>query len=160
MADGNESPDTALGDWYINRVVVARQPILLMVSSASLLPIVVLARRVRDLPDCLESIVAGRLRRLGVPASLIDAEQRSMRPVRIGRTVDRSILGIMVDFANSIPYYIEEGDIDERALTSTEDRLAKTPCFAGKASNRVVFPDKKAVELLVAKWADPFPSVH
>ena len=130
-----------------------------MVSSASLLPILVRARRVRGLPDCLESIVAGRLRRLGIPWSVIDAEQRAMSPERIGRTVDRSVVGIMVEFANGMPYYIEEGDIDERALTSTEDRLAKTPCFAGKALNRVVFPNNRAVELLVAIWADAFPSV-
>ena len=73
---------------------------------------------------------------------------------------DRSVLGIMVDFANRNPYCIEGSDIDEPFLTATEDRLARTPCFAGKASNRVVFPDRKAMELLVGKWADPFSGVH
>jgi hypothetical protein len=29
--------DTALGDWYVNRIVVDRQPLLLLVSSTSLL---------------------------------------------------------------------------------------------------------------------------
>ena len=32
--------DRALGDWYINRVVVARQPLLLLVRSTSLRPMV------------------------------------------------------------------------------------------------------------------------
>jgi uncharacterized protein DUF6933 len=41
------SHDTALGDWYVNRIVVDRQPLLLLVSSASLLPLLLPARDVR-----------------------------------------------------------------------------------------------------------------
>jgi hypothetical protein len=37
--------DTALGDWYVNRIVVDRQPLLLLVSSTSLLPMIVPARK-------------------------------------------------------------------------------------------------------------------
>src|SRR3990172_4233493 len=55
--------DTALGDWYVNRLVVDRQPLLLLVSSASLLPMLVRARDVRELPRHLEDIVARRLAR-------------------------------------------------------------------------------------------------
>lgn len=42
-----ETPsDTALGDWYANRLVIDRIPILLMVSSRSLLPVLIRARGV------------------------------------------------------------------------------------------------------------------
>ena len=146
-------PDSALGDWYANRFVVGRQPLLLLVSSASLLPILVRARRVRELPNHLEDMVACRLARLGIATPLIEAERRAMRPVRIGPTVDRSVLGIMADFANSVPYYLGPGGLGDSALVGAENRLAGTPCYAGKASGRVVFPDRKALELLVAKWA-------
>ena len=145
--------DTALGDWYVNRLVVDRQPLLLLVSSASLLPMLVRARDVRELPRHLEDIVARRLARLGVATPLINAERRAMTPVRIGATVDRSVLGIMVDFANGVPYYLEAGSWDESALEVIEDRLAETPCHAGKPSDQVVFPEKKAPELLITKWA-------
>src|SRR5262245_20424438 len=148
-----ESSDAALGDWYVNRFVVDRQPLLLLVSSASLLPIVVHAKGVRELPARLENMVTGRLARLRVDPRLIDAERRAMTPVRIGATVDRSVLGIMVDFAKSVPYYLEAGGWDDRALRLVEDRLAETPCHAGKPSDRLVFPDKKARELLAARWA-------
>ena len=146
-------PDTALGDWYANRLVLGRQPLLLLVSSASLLPILVRARQVRELPRHLENLVARRLTRLGIATSLVDAERRAMRPVRIGPTVDRSVLGIMVDFANSVPYHVETGDHGDNALAAIEMRLAATPCYAGKGSDQVVFPDKMALELLMAKWA-------
>ena len=45
--------DTALGDWYVNRLVVDRQPLLLLVSSSSLLPLLMPARGVRSLPERL-----------------------------------------------------------------------------------------------------------
>jgi hypothetical protein len=52
-----EPSDTALGDWYVNRLVVDRRPLLLLVSSESLLPVLVPATHVRELPQHLEDLV-------------------------------------------------------------------------------------------------------
>ena len=101
--------DTALGDWYVNRIVVDRQPLLLLVSSVSLLPMLLPARDIRGLPGRLGRLVAARLRRCGIDARAVDAEEQAMRPVVIGPTVDRSGLGIMVDFAKAVPYYSSLG---------------------------------------------------
>src|SRR3954470_303707 len=87
--------DTALGDWYVNRLVVDRQPLLLLVSSASLLSILLPARDVRNLPDRLAGLVDARLRRLGLDARAVAAEHQAMNPVAIGPTADRSVVGIM-----------------------------------------------------------------
>lgn len=146
------SSDTALGDWYVNRIVVDRQPLLLLVSSASLLPMLLPAREVRSLPDRLADLVGARLQRCGINAIAINAERRAMAPVAIGPTVDRSVLGIMVDFAKSVPYHLEPGQWDETTLRLVEERLAKTPCHAGRSSDQVVFPERKAPELLRSKW--------
>jgi hypothetical protein len=144
--------DTALGDWYVNRIVVDRQPLLLIVSSASLLPMLLPARDVRSLPDRLGALVESRLRRCGVEAPAIFGEQRAMHPVAVAPTVDRSVLGIMVDFAKAVPWYLESGRWTGEALAVVEDRLAETPCHAVLSSDRVVFPNRKAPELLRAKW--------
>jgi hypothetical protein len=144
--------DTALGDWYVNRLIVDRQPLLLLVSAASLLPVLVRARNVRDLPTDIGEIVTRRLARLHVPQVLIDAEHRAMTPVHIGATVDRSVIGIMVDFAKGVSYFLARG-FDDGALGRAEDQLSKTPCHAGKPTDRVIFPDRKALELLTGKWA-------
>jgi hypothetical protein len=144
--------DGALGDWYVNRLVVARQPLLLLVSSTSLLPMVVPAREVRSLPERLASIVQVRLRGLGVPSELIAAEVRSMQPVVTAATVDRSVLGILVDFAKAVPYYFEAETRKEGSLAGLETWLAQTPCRAGSVEDRVVFPDRKATDLLRNKW--------
>jgi len=80
--------DTALGDWYVNRLVVDRQPLLLLVSSRSLLAILEPARNVRELPEQLPGMVEQRLGRLGVEDRLIRHEITAMHPVQVGPTRD------------------------------------------------------------------------
>ena len=94
--------DTSLGDWYANRIVVERQPLLLLVSSTSLLPVVTPARDVRALPGRLGAIVAARLRRAALEPEVIEAELHFTHPVVVAPTVDRSVLGIMVEFLSLI----------------------------------------------------------
>src|SRR5215468_5885861 len=88
--------DTALGDWYVNRIVVDRRPLLLLVSSTSLLSILIPARDVRELPSRLAAVVKARLRRCGIADQLVAAEMQAMDPVKIAPTADRSVVGIMV----------------------------------------------------------------
>lgn len=144
--------DTALGDWYVNRLVVDRRPLLLLVSAASLLPMLVPARDVGGLPSRLADLVEARLRRCGIAPRTIELERRAMSPVAIGPTVDRSVLGIMVDFAKSIPFYLDPGQWNDATLQVVEAKLAETPCYAGRSGAQTVFPDEKATALLRAKW--------
>ena len=144
--------ETALGDWYANRITVDRQPLLLLLSSRSLLPILVPARDVRGLPQQLPNLVASRLRRLRVPDDLIAAELAAMTPVLTARTLDRSVLGVMVDFAKLVPFHLEVGSWDENALADVEAQLARTPCYASKRDEEVVWPDRDAPALLAARW--------
>ena len=146
------SSDTALGDWYVNRVMVHRQPLLLLVSSTSLLPMLIPARNVRGLPARLAALVEARLRRCGLDDRTIAAETLAMASVAVGPTVDRSVLGIMVDFAKAVPYHLEPGQWGETTLRIVEERLAATPCHAALSWDRVIFPEKKAPEVLRAKW--------
>ncbi len=132
--------DTALGDWYVNRLVVDRRPLLLLLSSTTLLPILIPARDVRGLPSRLAGIVAARLRRCGIADAVIQAEVEAMAPVAVGATLDRSVLGILVDFAKCVPFHLEEGHWNEATLEAVEDRLAETPCYASGPDERVIFP--------------------
>jgi hypothetical protein len=144
--------DTALGDWYVNRLVVNRQPLLLLVSSTSLLPILVPARDVRTLPSRLADLVRGRLQRCAVETSVIDAEVRAMDSVIVAPTVDRSVLGIMVDFAKAIRYYAEHDRWAHTPLVDIEEHLGETPCHAARAFERVIFPNQTAPSMLREKW--------
>jgi hypothetical protein len=149
--------DTALGDWYVNRLVVDRQPLLLLVSSASLLPILIPARDVRGLPSRLSAVVQARLRRGGIDEAVITAEVRAMSSVVIGPTRDRSVLGIMIDFAKAVPFHVVPGQRDEDTWRAIEDRLAETPCYAARPDGQVIVPEQKASEALMAKWLANLP---
>jgi hypothetical protein len=152
-----EGDHTALGDWYVTRLTVDRKPLLLLISSRSLLPLITPAREIRSLPSRLADLVGGRLRRLNVPRSVIAAEQKAMESVVIGRTRDRSVVGSMVDFAKAVPFHLEPGLWNERTLEQVEDRLAETPCRASGPFDGVIFPDKRAPELLLSKWLANMP---
>jgi len=148
-----EPPGAALGDWYVNRIVVDRRGLLILVSSTSLLPILISARDVRTLPSRLPEIVASRIERLGIEASVIDAELRAMGEVLVGRTLDRSVLGTTVEFGRDIPAHLPVGTWTDEDLSDLEDRLETSPCRASRRTADVIFPRDKARELLNAQWA-------
>ena len=110
------------------------------------------ARDVRSLPDRLASAVQARLKRFGVADEAIAAEVRAMDRVVVAPTSNRSVVGIMVDFAKSIPHYLEQSQSGDPTLWWVEAHLEETPCHAGGPSDQVIFPDRKTPELLNAKW--------
>jgi hypothetical protein len=143
---------TALGDWYVNRIVVDRRPLLILVSSTSLLSILTPARDVGSLPNCIAELVAGRLRRERIAPELVEAEVDAMSPVLLAPTVDRSIVGFMVEFAFVVPYHLGRDSWDETTLPLVEGKLARIPCHASPRRSEVLWPDRKAAELLAARW--------
>lgn len=146
--NGESQSDTALGDWYVNRVVVDRRPLLMFVSSLSLLAILEPARKVRALPSRLPDLVRARLMRLNIPDDLVKAEIEAMQSVRVGRTVNRSVVGTLVDFGRALPYYLPQAIWDDSDLRIAEDRFAKTPCRCSSQKARTIWPDREAVALL------------
>ncbi len=152
VAHDSDLSDTALGDWYVNRIVVDRQPLLMLVSSKSLLSILAPARDVKTLPQHLAAIVADRLRRLEVSDSVIASEVNAMGTARVGKTLDRSVTGTMVDFAKAIPYYLPVRGWDAANLRDVEERLAETPCRSSRPFEEVIFPLQTAIRLLQSTW--------
>lgn len=144
--------DTALGDWYVNRVVVDRQPLLILLSSASLLSIVAPARRLKSLPTELPSMVSLRLAQLGVSPDLRQSEIDAMDVVKVAPTIDRSVLGTMVDFAKVLPLMLSPDGWDGRDLREAEIRFAETPCRSSGPESDVLFPGRAAHQLLESKW--------
>jgi len=150
--DDPGASETALGDWYVNRLVLERRPLLLLVSSTSLLAMLTPAREVRTLPGRMPELVAHRLGRLGIPARIMEAELEAMTPVRVVKTVDRSVLGIMVDFAKLTSYRLKPGFSEHADLQEEEEFLWNVPCHAGRPRGGAVWPGEKAAELLEERW--------
>ena len=143
---------TALGDWYVNRIMIDRRPLLLMVSSTSRLPIVTTARDVKSLPHRLPTVLEERLRRLGVSGDCLAREVEAASVVVVCKTIDRSVTGQMVDFAKMLPSYLPELQWDEEDLKFAEDRLEESPCLASLRFEDVIFPREAAIQMLESKW--------
>lgn len=152
-AGDDDTSDTALGDWYVNRIVIDRQPLLLFVSSKSLLAMLAPARDVKNLPNRFRDLVGDRLERLHVDRDVLRDEMSAMGTVRVGRTDDRSVTGQMVDFAKTIPYYLPVSEWDASTLRLIEDRLSETPCRSSRRFSEVIFPHRTAVQLLMERWS-------
>jgi hypothetical protein len=145
--------NTTLGDWYVNRIVIDRQPLLLLVSEKSLLSILTPARDVKGLPERLTEIVAARLHRLGIDDAVVAAEIAAMSVVAVAKTADRSVTGQMVDFAKHLTYYLPENGWSEWDLQAAEGKLAQIPCRASGPFDKVIFPREAALRLLASAWS-------
>ncbi len=145
------STETALGDWYVNRVHLGRQPVLLLICSRTFLPIVIPAKDVRSLPVRLPELVQKRLGRLPIEPSLIEAEVAAMKTVRVSKTEDRSVLGILNEFAKSMKlirmYYYPDRTIEE-----LEQSLGETPCTVKTRPKEWIIPNLTTCEVLRDRW--------
>lgn len=77
---------------------------------------------------------------------------KSIPPVHIGPTRDRSVLGSLVEFAKVTAIYLPIRAWDDLTLLDVEGRLAQTPCRVGGSFETTVFPYLSAPGLLQAKW--------
>ena len=149
VVDRPAASDSALGDWYVNRLVLRRQPVLLITSETSRLTFLTPAREVRHLPELLPTLVGDRLNRLCPESSFVDREVAAMQPVVIAKTTSRSVLGSMVEFAKAIPYYLDMAEEQDRPLDFIEDNLGRFPCHVG---GEWFYPIARANEQLQNRW--------
>jgi len=149
-------PDTALGDWYVNALSHGRQRLLLLVSARGLLSCILPARGVRTLPERLADEVARRLRRLEIPQPWAAAEVAAMDPVQVAHTLDRSVIGSLVEFAFHAGHILAEDahgtPADRPVLDAAEDFLWGMPCRVSAPRRRSFFPEDQVHELLKARW--------
>ncbi len=152
-ADPGAPSDTALGDWYVNRVVVRRRPLLLLVSAKSRLLVLEPAQGVKHLPLRVQRFVGRRLAGLRVPSQCVFAEVAAMTPVYVQGTQDRSVLGQLVEFARVLPWYLPDGAFGDPDLRKAEEVLAQVPCVVAKQASDVISPEREARRLLIDRWA-------
>lgn len=133
------APTTTLGDWYANLVHAGRTQLVLAISERTFLPVVVPAAPVatlvprfraaalleladvhRDFPFASAS---RRPPEAPLSAEQLAAETLAMDDWRIGKTANRTVLGILTDFSDLLVAYLEEHPLPEVAKL-----LATTPC--------------------------------
>ncbi len=133
---------TALGDWYANVVYVERQPLVLAVSEKSLLPLLIHARKLDQLPGRLMRTLVERLQRMGLPETVMRQEITRMDPFSYGKTASRSVLGTMNEFTFMLK--CTSSNYPDLNLVDMMDWLSNTLC----SPLGLQYPAEKAEELL------------
>ncbi len=106
---------TVLGSWYANLLNFGPQRHVLCISERTCLPVLVPARNA-EFPHRLPEYVGEILGHLSIPRSAIDLEIEEMSVMSVGKTLDRSLLGVMNDFARMASYSLAQESALETSL--------------------------------------------
>jgi hypothetical protein len=134
---------TLLGQWYATALFWKPQ-VTLLVNEPTLLPVLMPLAPAATLLTRLAEQIATVLAAHGTPTAIIAEEQRHMRDCRIAGTANRSVVGIMNEFARLAEIYRD--DNPRQDLLDLAARLATTPC--GPLYRKNVSPDRELAALL------------
>lgn len=134
---------TLLGPWYAT-VLFWRPRVVLLVSEATLLPVLMPAAPAATLASRIAVQVATVLAAHQAPPAIIAEELLRMRDARFGTTANRSVVGVMTEFVRLATVYRE--DQPELDLLDLSMRLATTPC--GPLYRRNISPDRELAAVL------------
>jgi hypothetical protein len=129
---------TLLGPWYAT-VLFWRPRVALLVNETTLLPVLMPLAPAATLTGRIAEEVATVLAAHHVPAVFIEQERQHMQTCQLGTTVNRSVVGVMIDFAHLAQIHHDDDpgvDIADLAV-----QLARTPC--GPLYRRHVSPDRE-----------------
>lgn len=146
VAEDGDGSTGVLGDWFATALFWKPQ-VALAVNARTFLPVFMPLAPAGKLLERLPDEIARVLALHGVDHATIDAERAEMASVRIAPTNDRSVVGVMTEFAFLGEHFFE-GD-----LTALSYRMASTPVGPLRSSHR--FPDHALAALLAERSSGP-----
>lgn len=141
----SEVSTTALGSWY-GTVLFWRPQVAMFVNEATLLPVVVPLAPAANLMVRFGPALAAVLAAHGATSDFIQSETAEMRDVRLAKTANRSVIGIMNEFSYLAEVYTRAEPLNLEELSV---RLAATPC--GPLYRRHGSPDRELAAVLSVK---------
>jgi Plasmid pRiA4b ORF-3-like protein len=138
---------TVLGDWF-GTALFWKPQVALLVNQRTFVPVFMPLAPAASLLDRAPTAIAGVLRRLGADDSFIEAELDAMAEARIAPTNDRSVVGVMNEFAFHGEIRWHEG---MSTLADLAVDLAGMPL--GPLRDRSGFPDRELAALLGIEYA-------
>jgi hypothetical protein len=138
---------TVLGDWYANIVFERPEQLIVCISERTLLPVIVLAKDFKRLPDRIAAAVETMLKAIRLPDQDIVEEISDMQQNHFAKTTDRRVLGSLNDFV----FHVQDGTASRREDTLHERalRLAQMPCSVLQYS----YPSESALAAFIANNA-------
>jgi hypothetical protein len=148
VATEDDHPTTALGAWYAN-VLFWKPQVALFVNEPTLFPVLVPLAPAATLLDRFGTVLADVLTAHGADDTFIERELAEMREYRCAKTNNRSVVGIMNEFAFLGEHSRSHGETDLGALSQW---LAGTPCSPLYKSHGS--PDRELAALLAAQGTE------
>ena len=148
LADMLEPTSAKLGDWYANLIPTFAGDLIIFVNERSLLSVAIPIWESKNLIPVFRIRVANLLGMIGIHSKVIENEISHFDHIQFGKTVSRSVLGSMNDFAWQYQILADEAiSKDDLSLSSAELKLSQMPCKPLDYS----FPSEIAKELLSEK---------
>jgi len=145
-ADSDDESTTVLGDWFVNALFWKPQ-VALLVNSRTFLPVYVPLAPAKTLLDRIPDAIESTLRAQRVPEETIAAEHSAMSEVRLAPTNDRTVVGVMNEFAYLGEVFVSNGGLDLEALS-----MRMSDMIVGPLDKRAGTPGR---ELAVVLGTDP-----
>ena len=143
-AANDDISTTTLGPWYAT-LLRRRPPLALLVNQTTLLPLLTPLAPAATLLTRIPAAVADLLLAHHLPAQLIAAEHAAMAEVHLAPTANRSVVGILNEFA----YLTNVHQPDPKGLLDLSVRLATTPL--GPLYKRHITPDRELAALIAVQ---------
>jgi hypothetical protein len=135
-----------LGAWYATSLAW-KPEVALFVNERTLIPVLIPLAPNFTLVQRFSEHLAPVLSAHGVAAPFIEDELRLMQDVVFAKTENRSVVGIMKEFAALGACYKNSSGTDN--LLGLSLKLAQTPCYA--TTKNTHWPDKVLQELVLSK---------
>jgi len=148
-----EPASTHLGNWYATALLWKPQ-MALMVNERTLLPVLLPLAPAASVGRRFPEALKGLLKALDLPAEFIESEIEGMGDPVYSKTANRSVVGVMNEFA-----FLGEGYRDRNGLIdplAISLKLAQTPC--SPLYKGAVFPDRAVRDLVNRGGVDSTPS--
>jgi hypothetical protein len=144
-APDDDRGTTLLGPWYAT-VLFWRPRVALLVNESTLLPVLLPLAPASTLTSRISEQVTTVLVAHHAPAAIIDQERRHMQTCQLGATTNRSVVGVMTEFARLAQIHQDADPAMD--LVGLAVRLAATPC--SPLYKRNISPDRELAATLHA----------
>ena len=138
----SETSTTRLGDWHAT-AIFWRPQVCLFVNELTLLPVLLPLAPAATLAERFPAALGAVLAAHNADAGFISAELAEMRQLRLAKTANRSVVGMMNEFTFLAEAHLRTTQPD---LLGLGVRLAGTPC--GPLYKRHVYPHRELAALL------------
>lgn len=151
VAGPDDVSTTVLGDWFAT-ALFWRPQVALLVNARTLVPVFLPLAPAAGLPGRVPAAVGAVLREHGVDDAFLRTELAAMTEVRFAPTNDRSVVGVMNEFAFHGGVLVEEG-VDD--LVELSFRLGSL--LLGPLLRRGGSPDRELAAVLHTDGAEVVP---